>query len=383
MPGPDRSRPYPRDVTNRAIAHARLRSSRLVGDAGVAPLTDPLAVVRWFGAVQSQDVTGAFWALGQRLPAGTTVRDVGAAFDRGEIVRTHALRPTWHFLAPDELRWIEVLTGPRVRRANDNVGRRRLGIDRNTFERANGVIEKALAGGAALTRDELRRPLLEAGIPLDAPNSLAHVVMNAELDGLICSGPRRGTQFTYQLVDDRIPPSSPLPPDVALRDLTVRYFTSHGPALVHDMAWWSGLTVTDVRRGIELAGGELEARTIDGKGYVAAAAAGFEPANVPEPHVLLLSNYDEYLGSYTDYAPIFDDSLPKERTIADVLGVHIVVRDGLVVGGWRRSLTRDRAIASVTLLRPLSPSERVALEAEAERWARFLGLACELRVTTA
>ena len=382
MPGPDTRRPYPRDVTNRTIAHARLGSSRLVGDPRLAPLTDPLDVVRWFGAVQSQDVTGAFWALGQRLPAGTTVEEVGAAFDCGEIVRTHALRPTWHFLAPDDLRWIEALTGPRVRRANDNVGRRRLGIDRNTFERANVVIQKALAGGAALTRDELRGPLLEAGIPFDAPNSLAHVVMNAELDGLICSGPRRGKQFTYQLVEDRIQASSSLTPDVALRDLTVRYFTSHGPALVHDMAWWSGLTVTDVRRGIELAGAQLAARTIDGKPYVA-AAEGFEPATVPEPHILLLSNYDEYLGSYTDYSPIFDESLPKERTIADVLGAHIVVRDGLVVGGWRRSLRGDRAIASVTLLKALSPPERVALEAEAERWARFLGLACELRVTTA
>jgi hypothetical protein len=157
---------------------------------------------------------------------------------------------------------------------------------------------------------------------------------------------------------------------------------SHGPALVHDMAWWSGLTVTDVRRGIELAGDVLEQDTIDGKRYVA-GAGGFSPAEVPEPHILMLSNYDEYLGSYTDYDPIFDASLPKVRTIADVLGGHIVVRDGLVVGGWRRSLTRDRATATITLLMPLEQSERLALEAEAERWASFLGLACHLEVTTA
>jgi hypothetical protein len=205
--------------------------------------------------------------------------------------------------------------------------------------------------------------------------------MNAELDGLICSGPRRGKQFTYQLVDARIPPARDVSANESLCELTLRYFTSHGPALVHDMAWWSGLTVTDVRRGIEIAGRALEQRSIDGKPYVA-EAGGFEPARVPEPHVLLLSNYDEYLGSYTDYSPIFDASLPTARSVADVLGVHIVVRDGLVVGGWRRSIGRERATANVTLLLPFTRAERTALEAAAEAWARFLGLGCELRVTT-
>jgi len=338
-------------------------------------------VVRWFGAVQSQDVTGAFWAVAQRMAPGTTIDDVGQSFDAGEIVRTHALRPTWHFLAPDELRWIEALTGPRVRRANDAVGRRRLGLSRADFGRTNEIIRAALADGGALTRNELRSRLADAGVPFRDPNAVGHIIMNAELDGLICSGPRRGKQFTYQLVDERIPSAGDVSASEALCQLTVRYFSSHGPALVHDMAWWSGLTVTDVRRGIELAGEALEQRTIDGKPYVA-AADGFEPAKVLEPQILLLSNYDEYLGSYADYSPIFDVSLPKVRTVAGVLGGHIVVRDGLVVGGWRRSIASDRATANVTLLKPFTPAERSALEAATEGWARFLGLGRELRVST-
>jgi Winged helix DNA-binding domain len=344
-------------------------------------LPSALDVVRWFGAVQSQDVPGAMWAVAQRMDASPTLAEIGVAYDAGEIVRTHVLRPTWHFVAPDELRWLEALTGPRVQRANDHVGRRRLGIDRATFDRANGVIRSTLAGGP-LGREELRAALAEAGIPFADPNTLGHVLMNAELDGVICSGPRRGRQFTYAVVDDRIAPAAPRDPDDALRDLTIRYFTSHGPALVHDMAWWSGLTVTDVRHGVELAGDALEQRVIDGKTYVA-GRGGFEPAVVPEPHVLMLSNYDEYLGSYTDYSPIFADSLPKTRTVADVLGVHIVVRDGLVVGGWRRSLRPDRAIATVTLIVPLTTTELDALAVEAERWARFIGLPPGLRVTSA
>jgi hypothetical protein len=363
-------------VTNRAIAHARLANSRLVGSLF------PRAVdaVRWFGAVQSQDVPGAFWALAQRMPAGTTMADVGSAYDAGEIVRTHGPRPTWHFLVPEELRRIEAIVGPRVQRMNDLVGRRRLGLDRADFERTTGIIRGALAGGRALTRAELRAALVAAGVPFRDPNSLGHMIMDAELSAAICSGPRRGKQFTYQLVDDRIPPAAPPDPDRDLCDLTVRYFTSHGPALVHDMAWWAGLTVSDVRRGIAFAGDLLETRAIDGKAYTA-GVGGFAPAGVAEPHLLLLSNYDEYLGSYTDYSPVFDEGLPKTRTIADVLGAHIVVRDGLVVGGWRRAFAPTRATVTATLLRPLTRAERRALDYAAEEYGRFLELPVELVVT--
>ncbi len=365
-------------MTNRAIAHARLRNSRLTGPG----FTSAQDVVRWSGAVQAQDVPGALWAVARRMARETTIADVAAALDDGRIVRTHGPRPTWHFLAPDELRWIEALVGPRVRRANDLVGQRRLGLDRAGFERTIGVIEDALADGHARTRDELRAALVAADVPFVDPNTLGHVLMNAELDALICSGPRRGKQFTYQLVRDRIPPAVPRTPEDSLRELTIRYFTSHGPALAHDMAWWSGLTVTDVRRGIELAGGALEGRTVDGKAYWAAAGA-FDPPPIPEPFVRLLSNYDEYLGSYADYAPIFDPALPKARNVADVLGVHIVVRDGFVVGGWRRAFGPKGVGVTVMLLIPLNLDETTALEAEAAAFGRFHGLPVELTVKMA
>jgi hypothetical protein len=364
-------------MTNAAIALARLRNARLVGE----PLATPEDVVAWFGAVQSQDLIGAFWALAQRLPRATSMGDLGRAFDAGEIVRTHGPRPTWHFLARADLRWILGLVGPRVQHANSAVHRRRLGLEDADFERSETVIRRALAGGRSMTRPELAELVRQAGIAVRDPNTIAYVVMHAELRKVICSGPRRGRQGTYMLVEERLPPVPDKIGDEALAELTIRYFRSHGPALVHDMAWWSGLTVTDVRRGVELAGSALERRTIDGKPYVA-AAGGFAPAAVPAPHVLLLSNYDEYLGSYTDYSPIFDDSLPKGRTIADVLGAHIVVRDGLVVGGWRRAISADRATVSATLLARLSSAERTALEAAAEAFGRFLGLPVELRVTT-
>ena len=364
-------------MTNRAITHARLRNSRLVGPS----LSTAEDVVGWFGAVQSQDVPGALWGIAQRLPAGATADAVGGAMDDGRIVRTHAMRPTWHFVLPEDLRWIQALTASRVHQQNGTVYRRE-GLGEDVRERAVDVMRTALFGGRSLTRREIGTALVTAGIPVATGQILAYFAIHAELEAVICNGPRRGSQATYMLVDERVSPTPTKDRDEALAELAIRYFRSHGPALGRDMAWWSGLTVGDVRRATELAGPALEKRSIDGKDYWAAAGA-FEPAEIDRPLVQLLPNYDEYLGSYADYDPIFDPALPRARTIADVLGAHIVVTDGLVVGGWRRGLARDRVTVTVTLLIPLTPDELDALEVAAVEFGRFLGLPVDLRVAIA
>jgi hypothetical protein len=366
-------------MTNRAIAQARLRNAALVGP----PLGGPREVVGWFGAVQSQDVPGALWGIAQRLDrtggASSTIAALGAAMDDGRIVRTHALRPTWHFLVPDDLRWIQALTAPRVHRANGTMYRR-LDLDDEAFARADEVFRAALAGGRALTREELADAVGRTGIRLADTLVITHLAMHAELDARIVSGPRRGKQSTYQLVDERIRPGLPAPDDT-LRELTVRYFRSHGPALVQDYAWWSGLTIAQCRDGLGRAGSALEHRRVDGKDYWAAAGRfDPQPGLVPDGHVLLLPNYDETLGSYRDYDPVIDDRLPRARNVADVLGGHIVVREGLVVGVWRRALGPKRVTVSVTLLAPFSRAELDALAAEAERFGAFLELPVELRL---
>ena len=365
-------------MTNRSIAHARLRNSRLVGP----PLATPEEVVAWFGAVQSQDVPGALWAIAQRMPAGQTMDQLGAAMDDGRLVRTHGPRPTWHLLSPRDLRWILALVGPRVEMQNGTMYRRE-GIDADTLTRSTEIVRSALAGAEALTRAELGNALTAGGV--DATGlRLGLLGMHAELEAVICNGPRRGKQATYVLVDEHVPLVPPLDREDALLELTIRYFQSHGPALAHDMAWWSGLTVGDVRCGIELAGPALEGRRIDGKDYWATAGRfDPDPLAVPAPHVMLLPNYDEYLGSYADYTPIFDDALPMAQNSGDVLGTHLVLRDGLVVGGWRRALTRDRVTVAVTLLIPLTPTELNELEAAATAFGRYIGMPAELQVLAA
>src|SRR3954447_17482663 len=209
-------------MTNPAIAHARLRNSGLAGGRFDAPAQ----VVGWFGAVQSQDVTGASWAVSQRLAEAATIADVGAAMDDGRIARVHALRPTWHFVDPPDLRWIQALTGARVHRAAGTMYRR-LGLTDGSFAAAETVMRDVLAGGNALTRDELGRAIASAtGMDLADSLVMIHLAMHAELEAVICNGPRRGRQATYGLVAERVPPAPAMDRDTSLRELAIRYLQS-------------------------------------------------------------------------------------------------------------------------------------------------------------
>ena len=368
-------------MTDATIAARRLHASGLLG---LRP-ADPVSVVGRLGAVQAQDYPGAAWGIAQRV-GGLTLADIGAAYDAGRILRTHALRPTWHFLLPGDLRGVQALTGPRVQARNAPIDRR-LGND-EIWPRCRAAILASLAAGRHRTRAELSEILAAAGVEATGQR-LAYIVMRAELEGLICSGPFRGKQFTYALVDERVPAAAgrsrgadePFDRDAARADLVRRYFTSHGPALVRDLVWWSGLTVTDVRAGIASLGDELRCEMLDAKEYWSVAEAPRHHDDVPvEPGTVhLLPNYDEYLGSYADKAPIFDERLPRARTIADDLGVHIVVREGLVVGGWKRRVEAARVVVDMKILLPLDRRAERSLEAAVDAYGRHLGLPVTVR----
>jgi hypothetical protein len=356
-------------VPNPTIATRRLHSSGLL-----APRFATLeAVVGWFGAVQSQDYPGASWGIGQRLPPGVTAADVDAAFDAGRILRTHAMRPTWHFLLPADIRWVLELTSSRVERLNAQYYRR-TDLDDAILGRAAEVIARALEGGHHLTRPELAAAIEAAGIST-AGQRLMLLVMHAELAGVICSGPRRGRQPTYARFDERVAPSPARTRDGALAELTLRYFTSHGPAQPRDFAWWSGLTITDVKAGLELVKPALVREEIDGADWWWAPPEGGQPALPADgPLVHLLPNYDEYLGSYRDHAPTFDAAMLGARWAEEVFASHLVVRDGMAIGGWKRELGRTEVVVRPDLLVRLEPADRAALGRAAAAYGAFLGL---------
>ncbi len=214
------------------IAHQRLRNEHLGG----IPFQTPEEVVQWFGAVQAQDYGGAKWAVAERA-TGATNAALDRLFTEGAILRTHMMRPTWHFVLPADIRWMLALTSPRVHAMNAYYYRQ-VELDDAIFQRSNDVLAQALQGGIQLTRAEIAQAYKAAGINASGMR-LAYFLMHAELDAIICSGGLRGKQFTYSWFDERVPATNTLDHDEALAELTRRYFTSHGPALVQDFAWWS------------------------------------------------------------------------------------------------------------------------------------------------
>jgi hypothetical protein len=356
--------PDPLDVVRR-----RLAAQRLTGP----PCETPAAAVAWSGAVQAQEHAEALWSLGTRA-GDVTAADVEAACDRGEILRTHVLRPTWHFVAAADLRWLLRLTGERV--IAKGAGRHReLGLDEATFARMHEVLAATLADGEPRTRKELGLALVAAGVDTTGQR-LPHMLGHAELAGLVASGPRRGRQHTYLLLEGRVPDAPARSREQDVGELAARYFTSHGPATLRDFAWWSGLTVADGKAGVAAAGGRLTAaEDDDGRAWIAGAgAAAGEPARSPHAH--LLGTYDEMLVAYRDLRYV----RPDGRVSAEFPTRSIVV-DGATVGRWRRALGRREVVVEAAREVRLSAAERGALRAVAARFGAFVGLPARLTVT--
>jgi hypothetical protein len=346
------------------IAARRLRAQRLTSE----PFASAVDAISWLGAVQAQDYGGAKWALSQRVTE-TTDAELDRLFDQGSILRTHVLRPTWHFVLPEDIRWMLELTAPRVRRGL--VGRyRRLELDAAIVARSHATITAALEGGNHLTRAELGGVLRAAGLAPDGQR-LPHLLMAAELDGVIASGPRRGKEFTYALLEERAPEARPLERSEAVVELARRYFLSHGPAQLQDFVWWSGLTTADARTGIAEAGGVLGHEVVADNEYWFDVAAG----RAADPHGIahLLPNFDEYTVAYRDRTAIDPEQL-FDATLFSLGGIlsNIVTVGGTVRGAGRRTRAGGGLRVEIRTLQQLDAAETAAVEAACRRLGRFL-----------
>jgi hypothetical protein len=354
-------------MDGREIANRRLRAQRLVGP----PLADPVAVVRQFGAMQAQEYAIAAWGVAQRT-AGVDSATLQRLLDDGAILRTHALRPTWHFVAADDIAWIQALTGPRVHALNAYYNRAH-GLDGETAAQTNKLITDALRGGNHLTRRELGEVLDKGGFPATG-NKLAYVVMWAELDGLIASGPMRGRQHTYALVAERGPSAPVLAPEAALAELTWRFFATHGPATVKDFAWWSSLTVRQIKHGLSLVGDRLASAVVEERTLWFDPTAEAWPPPTPVAH--LLQGYDEYVVAYSDTKFVFNlvGVAPAPGRYTENMMFSPIMIDGQVAGFWRR-VPKGKAIAlELDLIASMAGAQRRALDAELQRYEEYVGV---------
>jgi hypothetical protein len=302
-------------------------------------------IVSWMGAIQAQDYAMAKWAIGVRLP-GATNEAIEQAFNSGEIVRTHVMRPTWHLVSSKDVRWMLALTAPHLRKSMK--GRHQtMGLTDQLFKRTHSIMEKSLGKNGFMTRPELVAEFNQNKIRPDNLQTI-HIMFNAELNGTICNGPMRGKQFTYALLEERVPKTKTLTKDEALATLGLRYFTSHGPATLQDFTWWSGLPAADARAALEMVRPNLIHEKIDNQVFWFADSLG-SPQAIQS--VYFLPSYDEFMISYKDRSASLDPKFFSRAITGNGIFKPIIVVNGKVIGTWSRVIKKNQIILECQFFR--------------------------------
>jgi len=349
-------------MTADRMARTRMRALELWGDgvpsagAAVASLT----------AMQAQEHAYARWSIAQRVEGEIGATTVDHDFDNGDFLRTHVLRPTWHYVAREDLRWLMALSGHRVlartRRRSEE-----LDLDSTTLARATDVIAESVAGNPR-TRRELAAVLERKRISA-AGQRMPYLLMYAELTSAICSGPMEGKQHTYAAFDERVGPGIRMAGDEALAELARRYFTARGPATLIDFVWWSGLNTADARRGLEMAVDHLSSRPVDDRVYWFAENAA--PTRTRR-QVDLVQCYDEVVISYSQSRDILQSTSVTFPAPGRVNGfTHVVLVDGRLAGHWRVVRRGKESDVETRISRPLDRGEERALATAVDRYRHF------------
>lgn len=319
-------------------------------------------VVGWMGAMQAQDYPMAKWAVGVRL-AGATDSAIEQAIHHGDIIRTHVLRPTWHFVSAENVYWMLALTAPHIK-ASMKARYKELELSEAIFSQSTAILEKALRDGNYLTREDLVAQLETAQIATD-DNRAYHLIFQAELESILGSGPIRAGKQTYALLEERIPKPQPLAREEALARLARLYFTSHGPATLQDFVWWSGLPVGDAKKGLEAIKSDFVTETIATTTYWHSPSA----SQTHQETVHLLPAFDEFFISYRDRSAV----LPFEnhiKTISNNGMFHpMIVVNGQIIGIWKRTFKKDKVLIAPQFFG--TPDHRL-IEQAAAHYGQFL-----------
>jgi DNA glycosylase AlkZ-like len=336
-------------------------TSQMLGDTR-APSAEQ--AVSWLLGVQAQEPRWARWSLGLRTH-GCTDADVKRAISSRRIVRAWLFRGTLHLVAAEDLSWLMSLLAPRI--IGGNTRRyRQLGLDDATFARSQMLIRDAIESSGPLTRAELAAHLARGGVPARG-QQVPHLLQRATLDGLICHGPERGSEPTFALVSDWVGTRRSFDREEALRQLAIRYFSSHGPATKQDFAWWAGLTAGDAASAITSAA-ELVAIDADG---VRHWAVGGVPSGALAGSGHLLPRFDGYLLGYKQRSLALDPVNARAVNTGGGMPKPTAIVDGRVIGTWGYTTKKKDVVVTVEPFRRLGRDERDALRRAAQRLDAF------------
>ena len=292
---------------------------------------EPADVVSWMGAMQAQALDLAKWAIGVRLN-GKTVKDIEDDLNTGKIIRTHILRPTWHFVTAEDIHWMSELSAPRLKPIYLSYCKMQK-ADESLISRAIPVLEKILSGGKHLTRQEIGVCLQAEKIPVDEMH-LKFAISRAEIEGILCNGQLQGSKQSFTLLTEWAPRKETLCREEALERLARRYFTSHGPATLPDFVWWSGLTLTECRRALEMIKADFLCETLNGREFWMRNDIKTPPST--DHSVLLLPPFDEFVVSYKDRPEMISDTHYGKVMTRNGIFSPTVMYNGEIVGSWKK-----------------------------------------------
>lgn len=349
----------------------KISNIRLLNQQLLNPLfSSPKELVSWMGAMQAQNYPMVKWAVGMRLKSAKN-QTVEEALRKGEILRTHVMRPTWHLVAAEDIRWMLKLSAQRIISANDSYAKEYdLEISEELYTKSYHLLEKILCGQKSLTRQEIADHFNRSGIQVDT-HRMTRFMSRAEQVGIVCSGEDKGGKCTYALLEERVAPVPEITKDEALARLARSYFRSHAPAVLQDFIWWSGLPITEARQAIYLIESELTAEQWNGQTWYVHMDCRMRGKVTGCLH--LLPSYDEYLLGYKDRT----DVLPKEHYpkafTNNGLFYPVLLHEGQVIGNWNKSARKGGKLIEHSCFRSHDCMDEDMLNREKERYIQFLG----------
>jgi hypothetical protein len=317
------------------ISRIRLHNQKIV----TTEFKTAKEIVSYMGAIQAQDFTMSKWAIGLRL-LNSHESDIDHAIDNGEIIRTHVMRPTWHFVAAEDLGWMVTLTSNRIK-STLKTRQKNLELSEDLILKCLNIIEKEFQKSSDLTRSEISQALQKEKIRTDE-NRLSHILLCAELEGMVCSGKIKNGKPTHSLISERVTFMNKMTLDESLAELAKRYFTSHGPATLKDFIWWSGLSARDARNALEFVRSSFISEKVGSEEYW--LTDRFPRKTKTDLSVYFLPAYDEFLISYADRSASISPTYNKKTISQNGIFRPVIVVDGKVAGIWKKTKMRDQTI---------------------------------------
>jgi len=349
-------------MTPAELLHIRLYNQLL----STHEMKEPHEIVSWMGAMQSQALGLAKWAIGSRL-VNKHEKDITDALNTGKIIRMHTLRPTWHFVSAEDVHWMNELSYSRLKPVYLSYAKM-LGIDASLIYPNIHLIEALLSGGKHLSRQEIGNALAESGVLLD-DNHLKLSLSFAELEGMIVNGELVGSRQTYTLLEEWAPRIPDLTREEALERLARKYFSSHGPATLQDFVWWSGLSITECWQAMEMIRPDFIRETINGRECWMSNDIQSPPSD--HASTLLLAPFDEFVVSYKERSEMIEEAHYSKVMTKNGIFSPTIMLNGTIIGSWKKSMKKNVPQITLTFFEKVPKKTTLLFQPEMERLEKF------------